>query len=217
MGRRRIGVKGGGSELVSGSQETDPAQPSRETGIKFLAYVDHMPQCDLRLVASRGPRALTPAHTPSTGCPPGGGQTASPTTSCSKACSQEPGLTGQGARKPSRGTCPPLQLGSQGPSEGGPKTPMSPWRASPAASGSHRASDLKWAPRMGARFLGGNSRVPADRDLGSPIEGWALQAPSLFIPTEQELLYIPASLGGWGGGQGLVSPLCQAGQTPDKR
>lgn len=216
MGGRRIGVKGGGSELVSGSQETAPPQPSRETGIKFLAYVNHMLQCDLRLVASRGPRALIPADASSTGCPPGGGGTASPPTSCSKACRQEPGLTGQGARKPSRGTCPPLQLGSQGPSEGGPKTPTSPWRASPAASGSHRASDLTWAPRMGARFLGGNSSVPADRDLGSPTEGWALQVPSLLIPTEQELLHIPASLGVGVGGRAWPAPSAKLGKPQTK-
>lgn len=40
-------VKGGGRELVYRSPETAPPQPSRETGLKFLAYVNHMLQWDL--------------------------------------------------------------------------------------------------------------------------------------------------------------------------
>lgn len=63
-GRRTGGVKEGGSELVSGFPETAPPQPSRETGIKFLAYVNRMLQWDLYPGASRGPRALILTPTP---------------------------------------------------------------------------------------------------------------------------------------------------------
>lgn len=132
-----------------------------------------MLQWDLFPEASRSPkkplpRALTPAHTGPVACPPGRRGAASLISTAGltpgrKACAHELGLTGQNTRKPSRGTCPPLQLGSPGPC--GKKSKVSHL---PLASGY-------------------DCRVLASRDHGSPMEGWALQASSVLLQTVEEL------------------------------
>lgn len=102
LGGRRIRVKRGGSELVSGSPEAAPPQPSRGPGIKFLAYLEHMLQWLLCPAASRGPQS--PGHP--AGCPLGGrgvapfASLASSTPGSSKACSHEPGSLGRSPGSP---------------------------------------------------------------------------------------------------------------------
>lgn len=115
------------------------------------------------------PRALTPAHTAPVACPPGRRRAASLISTASltpgrKACIHELGLTGQNTRKPSRGTCPPLQLGNPGPCR--------------------KRSKVSHVPLA----TGCDCRVLASGDCGSPVEGWALQTSSVLLQTEEELL-----------------------------
>lgn len=114
-----------------------------------------------------------------------------------KACSQEPGLTGQDARKPLQGACPPLQLGGQGPAKGGPKTPGA--LVGPAQLPLAATVPVIWSgfPEPGLSFWVATAVPQLAGTWGSPTEGLALRASSWLIRTERELLHPRQP--GWGG------------------
>lgn len=195
LGGRRIGVKGGESERGSGPKRQSHLSPLSDLE-SIPGFPTHMLPWDLPPAASRGPekplpRPLTPAHTPS--CLPSRRERGNFRSIHSqpyqwaprrKTCSHEPDRLGQAPRKPSRGTCPPLQLGSPGPTKGGLKAPMFPCKTHPAISASHPAGDWKWAPGTGAQrwVVTAVSRLAGT--LSHQTEGWALFASSVLQSPE---------------------------------
>lgn len=163
------------------------------------------------------PRALTPAHMPPAGCPPGRRGAASLTSTASPSAGLlegKPAVTSQASLgrapgSPREAHALLFNWAAQGPAEGGPKAPMSPHGAHPAASASHPASDLKWALGMGSQLLGGDCNVLAGGDHGSPIESWTHGYLWCFSRHKRSCC-LPAVLGEAGLGQ----PLLQARQTP---
>lgn len=77
---------------------------------------------------------------------------------------------------------------AQGPAERGPKSPMSPLPGPPKGlcQSPHQSSEMGSWNRDSAS--GCDCRVLASRDHGSPTEGWALQASSVLLQTEEKLL-----------------------------